>query len=144
MSDERIPRIHDSVQGSGAEFKVSFRILGTKLDFERLSSTLGLTPSRMHKAGETDILGEKFDRDMWSVESPLGRDAEFNEHIRWIKNAVGSQVNAVKQSSEDADLSLVCSYRTYDTDQGGFVLSPEALRICAEMGVRVEFHLLFI
>lgn len=144
MSEQRIPQKHNSIQGGGHEFKVSFRILGTNLDLNEVSNTLELQPTRTHKAGERDLLGETFDRDMWSAESPLGRDADFDEHIRWIMDSVGSRINAVKQLSKGADLSLVCNYRTYNTDQGGFTLSPEALKMCAALGVRVEFHLLFI
>lgn len=141
---ERGDVLNNALQDSKPEFKLSFRILGTKLDFDQLSTALGLRPSRTHKEGELDILGGTFDRDMWSIESPLGRDAGFDEHIRWLKNAIGSQVGFLRNYSKDADLAIVFNYRSYDTDQGGFTLSPEALRICAEMGVRVEVHLLFI
>ena len=81
---------------------------------------------------------------MWLIESPLGRDVEFAEHIRWINNAIGSHISFLKSDKKDVDLSLVLNYRVYDTDQGGFTLSTDALRACAELGVRMEFFLLFI
>lgn len=132
------------MQDNGPEFRLSFRILGKSLDFNRISATFGITPSRTHRSGETDILSDKFQQDMWLIESPLGHEVEFDRHFEWLKQTFGNRQAAVRRLAKDLDVSVVCNYRTYNTDQGGFLLSPASLSIGNEMGVRIEFHFLFI
>lgn len=50
----------------------------------------------------------------------------------------------LKKLWSSADLSIICNYRTYDADQGGFSLTPKNFSLPLELDIRVEFHLLFI
>lgn len=135
---------NSKAQDNSPEFRVSFRVLGKKLDLDRISTEFGITPSRSHRSGETDILQGKFDQDMWLIESPLGREVEFDKHFEWLKQIFGSRLAVVRRLAKDFDVSIICNYRTYNSDQGGFSLSPASLSIGNEMGVRIEFHFLFI
>jgi hypothetical protein len=127
-----------------SESKASFRVLGHQLDLEGLSRSLAISPTRTHREGDPDILKQPFSHDMWTLESPLTRDHEIEEHLRWLHNKLRPHLDHLKSLREKADLSVLCNYRCYDTDQGGFTLSPEALSMSCELGVRMEFHLLSI
>jgi hypothetical protein len=138
----------DTLEGetpsTGPEFKASFRILADRLDFATLSMELGVSPTRTHRAEDRDILGKEFGRDMWTFESPLARTASFDEHVTRLNSVLTSRIDFLRRIARNADLSVVCSYRAYETDQGGFSLSPATLGALDELGVRVEFHLMFI
>lgn len=132
------------ILGTGPESKVSLRILGEKLDFETLSAGLGVSPARTHRATDRDILGKQFGQDMWTFESPLGRGASLDEHLLRLNSLLESRIDFLRRIAENTDPSIVCSYRTYGTDQGGFSLSPVALGALGQLGLRVEFHIMFV
>ncbi len=124
------------------EYHAALRILGNPLQLEEITHTLNVQPSRVHVPGDVDILGHSFSDFMWLLESPLGRREDLTAHLTWLRTTLSPSYSYLRSLRNIADISILCSYRTYETDQGGFTLQPDDFSMASELGVRMEFHLL--
>jgi hypothetical protein len=136
--------ITETTEPSRAESRASFRVLGTNLNLDEVTRALGTNPTRVHSPGDVDILGKPFPHFMWLLESPLRTNQDLAAHLDWLGATLSPRLSYLRVLKSSADLSIVCNFRTYDTDQGGFTLRSENLSLPLELDVRMEFHLLFI
>ena len=128
-------------------FSVGFRFGAPDLDPDKISSLLGLQPSRSYRTGELRPLkhgrfaGQSFPQriGVWLLDSPLPGKAEAEEHLVWLLDQLEprmAEVHQVIESGAKADfyLGLIT-----ECGQGGCILTPELLRRLGRFGVELGF-----
>src|SRR5437773_6080987 len=118
-----------------------FRIMGEGLDLETISNRLGLTPTHMHRLGERTQSGDSYQQDMWLFDSPLDKKKGLDAHLKWLDQQLRPHYDYLRSLKPRAKLDIFCSY-TSEGDQGGFSLSPKALAIFTELGIKLELSLI--
>lgn len=115
--------------------------MGKGLDLDAISARTGLSPTHMHHLGELTKQGDTYEQDMWTLNSPLGKKEELEVHLAWLDQQLRSHYDYLRSLKSQAKLDVFCSY-TSEGDQAGFSLSPEALAIFSEVGIKLELSLI--
>lgn len=117
------------------------RIMGTGLDLAAISHNLGVDPTYTHKKGDRANSKEKYNQDMWILNSPLDKKKSLDAHLRWLAKHVNAQYDYLRSLKTGAQIDVFCSY-TSEGDQAGFALSPKALSLFVELGIHLELSLI--
>lgn len=139
--DKTKPTAKDEVE-SRPRSKVAFTVQGKDLDLDKISQTLGLKPSHTHKLGDLiSKAGKRYEHDMWSLDSPLGRLEPMDKHLKWLAEHLKPHRDFIQSLRGQAEVYVYCGYTFYDF-QSAFSLSPEALSIFTDLGIPMEVSLL--
>jgi len=125
-------------QSSGA----SLRITGQGLDFDEISESLGLVASQSHRAGEAQKFGELFSQDIWLLESPLGKHKHLETHLKWLVRQLKPGFAYLRTLKSRYKIDVFCHYTGYG--DGGMSLSPTALSIFIEIGIKLELSIIVL
>ncbi|HYJ79567.1 MAG TPA: DUF4279 domain-containing protein [Longimicrobiaceae bacterium] len=116
----------------------ALRIMGPGLDLDAISAVLG-PPSHTHRAGDRAKSGAVYRHDLWSLESPLGREEVPGAHLGWLAERLRPHLDYLRGLKDGAALDLFCSITS--DDQGGFALPADALALPGELGIPIEVSL---
>ncbi|MGH7963376.1 MAG: DUF4279 domain-containing protein [Candidatus Binatia bacterium] len=127
--DEQTPEIRVSA---------TLRIFGNIGNLAEITQTLKLSPTHIHRQGEkpSPYATQPYEHDMWMLKAPLPREELLEKHLLWLKEQLSPHREYLRTLAESHTVDIFCGYRT-DSDQGGFDLSPEALRLFTELGIRM-------
>lgn len=114
------------------ESRVILTLRGQEMNLERTSATLGITPSETHCAGELDPSGRPYPIDAWSLVVPVDSKEEPDGHLRWVAHFLSQHAEFIRLLGTGADVHVHCVFRTA-SDNGGFAISPAALRVPVEL-----------
>ena len=125
------------------ESSASFGIYGIEIDLVAITNQLGIAPSHTHRVGDLDMLGETLPHNMWLLNSPLDRTEPVDAHLRWLAEQLKPHYKYLKSLKASAEMKIYCGYIT-DSDQCGFSISPSALSVFVELGISMDFSVIFI
>jgi hypothetical protein len=136
------PKVEEEVE-SRPRSKVAFTVQGKDLDLDGISQTVGLIASHVHRLGDlvSKAGNKRYEHDMWSLDSPLGRLEPMDNHLRWLAEHLKPHHDFIRSLKEQAEVYVYCGYTFHDFESG-FSLSPEALLIFTELGIPMEVSLL--
>jgi Domain of unknown function (DUF4279) len=118
------------------------RIMGKGLEHEKISQKLGLVPTHTHRAGEIDKFGTPYPQDMWLFDSPLGKRKHLDTHLKWLAKQVEPSLGYLKTLKRKYKIDVFCTYT--GNGDGGLSLSPTALSIFTELGIRLELSIILL
>lgn len=109
---------------------------------DKISQTLGLKASHVHKLGDLiSKAGKRYEHDMWSLDSPLAELEPMDKHLKWLAEHLRPHHAFIASLKDHAEVYVYCGYTFHDF-QSGFSLSPEALAIFTDLGIPLEMSLL--
>lgn len=115
----------------------TLRIFGTIESLAEITNTLGLQPTDIHRKGEKrSARAQPYEHDMWRLRAPLPREEPLEKHLLWLKEMLSPQREYLRQLAQSYTVDVFCGYLT-DSDQGGFDLSPDALSLFSDLGIRM-------
>ena len=120
---------------------VALIIAGTGLDLDHISEGLHIQPTDAHRAGELNLIGQPFQHDMWSLETPLPESDSLETHLRWLGEELSPHHAYLRSLKTVAEVYVYCGLNS-DSDQCGFSLSPEALALFTDVGISMEVTIL--
>jgi Domain of unknown function (DUF4279) len=108
-------------------FSASLRIHGDIVDFNEISETLGLQPSRVHRRGERKGANSPAYRDdAWQYDAPIPEDRPLDEHIQALWAALEQHKTYLLQLKQHLKIDVFCGYRTNHWG-AGFQIEPQSL-----------------
>jgi len=121
----------------------SFRVQGKALDLEAITRTLGISPSHSHKMGDPGPLSRPYALDMWMLSAPLDKALPLEAHLIWLSDVLAPHHQFLNSIREVSEIDIYCHYAFY-SDQNGFTLSPQALKVFMDLGLPLDIGLLYI
>jgi Domain of unknown function (DUF4279) len=117
-------------------FSASLRIMEVPHRHQEITATLGIQPSICHKAGDNNPqINKPWMNNIWAIDSPLSKFADFNDHLRWIANLIEPHEAFLRDlKKEGARMDLYCGYKT-DSIHSGFVVKAESLMPFTRLGI---------
>lgn len=117
----------------------SIRIGGETLQPEEIGAVLGLQATRTHLKGQQrskrrPLRKAVWHDSMWLLSSPLGKERDLAEHLRWLLDALEPRLDVIKSLSEKYQIGLLCGFSS-GNGQGGFTLDSSVLARIARLGV---------
>jgi hypothetical protein len=114
---------------------VRLSIAGIELDFHDIALTLGVSPTKTFRLGDSNETGSPCDHDEWIVESPLSPYETVNTHLEWLVSLLKPRVAWIVRSvSEGMTIRVYCDINC-ETDQCGFEIAPQVLNLLAELAI---------
>lgn len=107
----------------------TLRIHGDALDSDKISDTLGVTPTHVHRKGEKR--GERspgYRDDAWHFTPAVPEERDLGEHLQALWEVVRPHVGFLKELKEDCRVDVFCGYRS-NCDHAGFEVPHDALEI---------------
>jgi hypothetical protein len=121
---------------SGARIK----IFGRDLDPDEVTSRLGLTPTRVLRAGHprprTSIVEKE---GLWELKSDLPEDRDLAEHVASVLGKVVPLTHLVREMSGQYTVLLACI--VHAPSEPPLALSRDAVGQLAALGAEVDFDL---
>jgi hypothetical protein len=109
-------------------FSVTLRIAGDGVDFDRVSQTLGVTPTHTHpKRG-------KHKQDMWAYKVPLGPERPLEEHIMALWEFIRPHVPYLRRLKRKFKVDVFCGYRS-NSATAGFEVGHQCLGLFTELEI---------
>jgi Domain of unknown function (DUF4279) len=139
-------KVMDTVPSENETFHAgaSFRVAGLDLDMDDIARGLGHNPSYTHRRGEPNrILGKPRPRDMWRLDSPLGKGQDLELHLNWLAERLLPRKQYISSLRGKAEVDIYC-FKTCYTEQASLTLSPHALRIFTELSLELCVSLIFL
>jgi hypothetical protein len=119
----------------------AFRIYGIGLDLESVTRELGIKPDHQHTHGELDPGKRPYAHDMWSLNSPLGKDRELELHVNWLAERFSNRRNYILSLKEKFKVDIYC-WKNCFKEQASLVLSSKALKIFTQLDLDLGVSLL--
>lgn len=122
--------------------RASLRIFGETLKPEEVGAKLGLVATRSHLKGErrskrhTSIWHESG----WLLESPLPKESNMPEHLKWLLDAVETRIEVLGELSGKYKVDLFCGFSS-GNGQGGFELDSATLGRLARLKIPLNLDL---
>ena len=128
---------------------IKLRIAGQNLKFEEITEKLSQQPSFTYRRGDayTPKYGGKkpitYEEDCWLLEKEKDENQTFDVAIKKFVSAFKDSTDYLKELSSSFDVTLwVSAYP--DEEQSNIHLSPDTLRLIVNMGISVDFNILFL
>jgi len=117
----------------------SLRIGGETVQPDDIGAALGLKATRAHLKGQprserTPIRKAVWPDSMWLLSSPLGKERDLAEHLRWLLDAIEPRLDVFKSLSAKYKTILFCGFSS-GNGQGGFTLDSHTLSRIANLGI---------
>lgn len=118
------------------------RIIGEELDPVEVGALLGLEATRTHRKGQPRSSRHKdtWRESLWSLQSPLSRDRDMADHVKWLLDSLEGRFDALKVLSEKFRVDLFCGFSS-GSGQGGFTLDAVTLGRLGRLGVPLVLDL---
>lgn len=131
-------------------WRASFSVFSISLTHQEISERLGLQPTRTHAKGQPRGFRQKdgsispsivWKDSAWHLTSPLGRDRNLSEHIKWLLDAIEPRAEAIKALRADCSLiRLFCGFASHN-GQGGFTLDAGTLGRISRLELNLDIDL---
>jgi hypothetical protein len=124
-------------------FSAALRIMGAGEMHDELTCELG-EPSTMTRHGSPLKSNpvRKALKDLWMLESPLPESSSISDHLRWLNNQLLGHYDYIRNLvKKGVQVDIFCGYRS-DCDHAGFAIEPEAARLVADLGVKMEISII--
>ena len=110
--------------------------MGVPAAHSEITKVLGIEPTECHTTSDIHPRTHKpWINDIWSIDSPLPRAADFDEHLKWLADLIRPHEAFLRGlSARGARMDLYCGYMT-DSIHSGFVVSAESLRLFTSLGI---------
>ncbi len=128
---------------------IKLRISGQNLNFEEISRMLAQQPSFTCRKGDcyTPKFGDKkpviYEEDCWLLETEKDGELSFDDAIKMFLSKVKKSTDYLKELSSGFDVTLWISAYP-DEQQSNIHLSPDTLKMIADMGISVDMNSLFL
>ncbi len=107
----------------------TLRIHSKQLDFEEVSSTLGLVPTHLHRKGEKRGSSANIWRDdAWHYQPDLDESRPLEEHIMALWQAIKPHVAYLKSLKQKHKVDVFCGYRS-NCNTAGFDVDHKCLEL---------------
>jgi len=93
-------------------FSATLRIFGDGLDFEEISRTLGLTPTKAYQNGA------RSKHDMWCDTAPIAREQPLKKHIASLWDAVRPHIPYLRELKKNFKVDVFCGCRSNSSTAG--------------------------
>jgi|SRR5882724_1306364 len=133
----------ENLNGGFPEFGAALRVMRTGLDLAGISSSLGISPTHVHRQGDPGPLKKPFTLDMWSLESPLDPAEPLEAHLKWLQTALSPHHEFLSSLRKLATLDIYCN-AMYFSDQNSLELTPEVLRLFTELNIPLGVSILLL
>ena len=125
-------------------FDASLRIAGVGEQHDRISIETGLTPWRVHRAGDrrsprSPSLGV-WPEDYWELRSPIGESATLEEHLAWLWSAVEPHKPYFARLITHAAWADVCLGCLSESVYPLFTVGAASLDITRERNLGLSFN----
>jgi hypothetical protein len=121
--------------------RASLRIFGETLQPHEIAEELGLEATHSHLKGERHSRGRAVWRESaWLLQSPLGKESDLAEHLRWLVDCLEPKLDVIKKLSGEYRVDLFCGFSS-GCGQGGFTLDGSMLERIAGLGVPLALDL---
>jgi hypothetical protein len=113
----------------------SLRLFGETPQPEEIEATLGLKATCLYSNGQRKSSeGEAVWREsLWSLQSPLGDDANIADHVEWLLDSIERKRDVVRALSRKYRIDLFCGFSSAN-GQGGFTLNSVTIARIAKLG----------
>jgi hypothetical protein len=134
------PRIENGAEFREQEpvffnFSATLRIYGDGLDFDEISRTLGVTPTRSHRKGErpsSDV--RPWPHDVWHYKAPVDREQPLGEHIMALWDTVRPHIPYLRELKQKFTVDIFCGYQS-NSSTAGFLVDHRCLGLFSELEV---------
>jgi hypothetical protein len=122
----------------------SLRVQGSGINFEEVSRTIGVDPSRLIEKGSLSRIGKKHEVNTWILDSRLGEVYGLEPHIRWFAQELPSSeyVMSLRHLRGVEDIDIFCAI-SVDAAKCNICLPPDVLVICRAMTCDLELSFVF-
>jgi len=126
--------------------KASLGIYGEPLEFDRITESLGLAPTRSGRKGEVRVSPRtKLARpprrcSFWLFTSPLSDHEPLQTHLLWIIDQLEPKRVALGQLAKEYEVRFICGYSS-ESGQGGCTFDSELLVRLSSFGVALVLDL---
>lgn len=116
-------------------FSASLRIYGDGVDIDKISRTLGFTPTHSHRKGERRTPSSApWPHDMWSYQSLVDRARPLHEHIMALWDAIRPHIPYLRNLKQEFHVDVFCGYRS-NSSTAGFEVDHRCLGLFLELEV---------
>lgn len=132
-----------------SEIKAEFNLTGINFSPERITSLLGITPSRTWKVGDLipkTILCMKHDGWSLATDTEIVDDVcDLEKHIQRLLKQLKSSVGKIKEicSRYQLDAEISCVVYTPDANPG-ICFEPDIAKQIADLGAAIDIDLYFL
>lgn len=116
-------------------YSASLRIFGDQLDFEDISSNLGLMPTNVHRKG--DRKGEEspaYKDDFWRYSPDVDEEKELAEHIDSLWKDIKHAKDYLLMLKKSATVDVFLGYRS-NNDMAGIEIPYTSLEMFIELQI---------
>ena len=122
-------------EGTYFTYSASLRIAGEISDIDKISVTLGLSPTHSHRKGERH--GAKavpYRQDMWSYSPPVEKSEPLHRHIDalWLK--LKPHKHYLLELKKSLNVDVFCGYRS-NCDTAGIEVPHTSLEMFIELEI---------
>lgn len=128
---------------------IKLRIVGQNLKLEEITEKLSQLPSFTYRKGDshTPKYGKEkaiiYKEDCWLLELEKDENHTFDDMINKFLSNFKNSTDYLKELSSKFDVTLwVSAYP--DEEQSNIHLSPNTLKLIADIGISVDFNILFL
>ena len=128
---------------------IKLRIVGQNLKLEEITEKLSQLPSFTYRKGDryTPKYGEKkaivYKEDCWLLTLEKDESQTFDDAINEFLSKLKNSTDYLKELSSNFDVTLWISAYP-DEEQSNIHLSPDTLKLIANMGISVDLNNLFL
>lgn len=110
-------------------FSATLRIHGDGLDFDAITTAMGLQPTHTHKKGDSRRPGgHPYRDDAWHYSADLPEEAPLDAHLQALWADVAPAREFLLSLKAQHRVDVFCGYRS-DSDHAGFQVEPKSLAI---------------
>jgi hypothetical protein len=116
-------------------YSASLRIGGKISDLDKISATLGLSPTHSHRKGERR--GPKaapYHQDMWSYSPPVEKSEPLHRHIDALWSKLKPHKRYLLELKKSLNVDVFCGYRS-NCDTAGIEVPHTSLEMFIELEI---------
>jgi hypothetical protein len=108
---------------------------------EEIERLTGLAATKSHRKGDSvGMRGRIRQEDLWLLSSPLGEQANHDEHLEWLWCQVKPHVEQFRVLMERAAWSDVCLGCLSESAYPMLTVEPKSLEIVRELNIGFSFN----
>jgi hypothetical protein len=129
------PASEDAEEPSYFAYSAGLRIFGTIPNLDEISQNLGLTPTHVHRSGESrQPSAGPYLHDMWIYEAPVEESQPLHVHIDALWVAIRDRKQYLLDLKQITTVDVFCGYRS-NSDTAGVEVPYKSLQIFQELEV---------
>jgi hypothetical protein len=127
------PTIEDAEEPSYFAYSASLRIFGAIPNLDEISRNLGLTPTHVHRRGESrQPSARPYLHDMWTYKAPVEKSQPLHVYIDALWAAIRDRKQYLLDLKQTTTVDVFCGYRS-NSDTAGVEVPYKSLQIFQEL-----------